>query len=388
MLWAAAHSCESDAAAAAEDVSARIAGALGRRKADLAVAFFAREDAGAAEELRNVIRRRLSPGCLAGVSASGVIASASEIEEGPALSVIAGSLPDVRVTPLVLADSGWVEAAEDPREFLRCAPGVFGADPVLVFADPFSFDIESALRAFNMRAPGVRLAGGMASAGRHAGSNTLFLNDWLSDSGAVAVGLGGALRADMIVSQGCRPLGPPLGVTRAERNVIRELDGKPAVVRIEEVIRDLPPRDQHLARTGLLIGRPAKRGASSRGDYLVRGIIGRDPGTGAIAIADRTRDLDRVRLHARDAVTAREDLELLLVPQMADTRAAAAFAFSCNGRGRNLYPRPDGDITTLQQALGSPVPAAGFFCAGEIGPVGGMNFLHSLTASVVLLRPR
>ena len=105
-------------------------------------------------------------------------------------------------------------------------------------------------------------------------------------------------------------------------------------------------------------------------------------------MADRVTERERVRLHVRDAATAREDLELLLAPQEFDSRAAAALLFTCNGRGRAFFGRPHQDVTTLQSALGGPVPAAGFFCAGEIGPVGEKNFLHGHTASIAVVRPK
>jgi small ligand-binding sensory domain FIST len=88
----------------------------------------------------------------------------------------------------------------------------------------------------------------------------------------------------------------------------------------------------------------------------------------------------------RDAETAREDLELLLSPQPFDSAAGAALLFACNGRGRGLYGVPDGDITPLQEALGGSIPAAGMFCAGEMGPVGEKNFLHGHTASIAIVR--
>jgi small ligand-binding sensory domain FIST len=90
----------------------------------------------------------------------------------------------------------------------------------------------------------------------------------------------------------------------------------------------------------------------------------------------------------RDAAAAREDLELLLSPQAFDSKAHAALLFACNGRGVGLYGGPDGDIAPLQESLGGAVPAAGMFCAGEIGPVGPANYLHGHTASIVVFRGR
>ncbi len=229
----------------------------------------------------------------------------------------------------------------------------------------------------------------MASAGSRPNSNLLILNDWIAHEGGVALALGGALRADVVVSQGCRPIGPPLEVTRAENNVILELDGQPALERAEQILRGLSPAEREHLSHGLYVGRAARAArGSGRGDYLIRNLLGADRDRGALAVADRMAEQEQVRFHVRDAVIAREDLELLLSPQAFDRRAAAALMFSCNGRGRGFFGEPHRDLTTLQQALGGGVPTAGFFAAGEIGPVGDHNHLHGHTASIAIIRPR
>jgi small ligand-binding sensory domain FIST len=219
------------------------------------------------------------------------------------------------------------------------------------------------------------------------GTNALVLNDWVSSDGGIAIALRGALRVDVVLSQGCRPIGPPLEVTRARGNVVMELDGQPALERAEQVLRQLAEREREHLKHGLYVGRPARSGASARGDYLIRNLLGADRERGAIAIGDHIAEHERLRLHVRDAQTAREDLEMLLSPQVVDVAAGAALVFACNSRGRGLHGRSDGDISIVQSALGGAVPAAGMFCAGEIGPVAGNNFLHGHTASIAIVRP-
>ena len=310
------------------------------------------------------------------------------METSPALSVIAASLPGVEVRPFVMVNSTWVAALEDPEEFARCTPGLDDAELVMLFADPFTFDIERCLGAFNRHAPGTRVVGGMASAGVRPGANTIVLNDWVAHEGGVGIALKGALRVDVVVSQGCRPVGPPLKVTRAEGNLVFELDGEPAVDRAEAVLRKLPQAEQALLRNGLYVGRPARSGASGQGDYLIRNLLGADRTRGALAVADVMTEQEHIRLHVRDAGTAAEDLEMLLAPQEFDSRAAAALLFACNGRGRGLFGQADCDIGTLQSALGGSIPVGGMFCAGEIGPVGERNLLHGHTASIAIVRPK
>ncbi len=386
MRWASASSERADSAEAADQVAGSLQRTLGEGPVDLCFAFFSTAHVPAAEAIAGRLKRRLGPGCLIGGSAHGIVSSSHEIETGPALSAIAARLPGVGVHPFVLVNSGWAAAVEDPVEFARHAPHAAGATLVLLLGDPFSLDIERVLAGFNRHAPGVRIVGGMTSAGVSPHSNALLLNDWVAHEGGVAVALDGALRADVVVSQGCRPIGPPLEVTGAEQHLVLELDGQPALERAEQVLRALPGSEQSRLKGGLYVGRPARGDASGRGDYLIRNLLGADRDRGVLAVADRLRVREKIRLHVRDAETAREDLELLLSPQAFDSAAGAALLFACNGRGRGLYGTPDGDIGPLQRALGE-VPAAGMFCAGEIGPVGEKNFLHGHTASIAILRP-
>jgi small ligand-binding sensory domain FIST len=320
-----------------------------------------------------------------GAGAHGVVSREHEIETGPALSVVAARLPGVSIRPFLLTQDLWRDALGDADAFTAAAPGAADAEVVLLLADPFSLDMERVTAAFHRHARGVRIAGGMASASPRPRGNVVLLNDWVSNEGGVAVALHGAIRADVIVSQGCRPVGPLLTVTRAEGNLILELDGQPAVERAEQALRSLGDGEREALQNGLYVGRPARAGAEGRGDWLIRNLLGADRSRGAIAVADMIAERERVRLHVRDRETAREDLEMLLTPQAFDAKAQAALLFACNARGRGLYGRPDGDVSPLQKALGG-VPAGGMFCAGEIGPVGERNFLHGHTASIVILR--
>jgi len=388
MKWAAALSRLEEPGAAAAEVVGAIRTSLGEGPVDLAIAFFSALLTPRVEELAAALRAGLAPGTLAGLSAGAVVGVDHEVEGGAALSVIAGRLPGVQVKPFILVASSWGDAMEDPLEFARHTPGVDGAEIVLLFGDPFSLDAERVLGAFNRHAPGVRVVGGLASAGFRPQANALVLNDWVAHEGGVGIALRGALRADVVVSQGCRPIGPPLEVTRAEHNLMLELDGQPALERAEQVLRALPERERAQLRHGLYVGRPARGGAAGRGDYLIRNLLGADRDRGAVAVGDRVLEKERVRLHVRDAGTAREDLELLLAPQEFDSRASGALVFSCNGRGRAFFGEPDADIQAIQSALGGGVPAAGCFCAGEVGPVGERNFLHGHTVSLAIVRPR
>jgi small ligand-binding sensory domain FIST len=199
--------------------------------------------------------------------------------------------------------------------------------------------------------------------------------------------LQGPVRLRAIVSQGCRPIGRPMIITRCQDNVIHELGGRAPLAQLQELWQTLDEGDRELLQQGLHVGRVINeyQGEFQRGDFLVRNVVGLDRQTGALAITDRVRVGQTVQFHVRDAATADEDLhELLQIDLSAhEKRPGAALVFSCNGRGTRLFPEPHHDARTVRAEAGA-IPLAGFFAAGELGPVGGKNFIHGFTASVVL----
>jgi len=324
---------------------------------------------------------------LLGCSASGIIGGSHEVEDAPAIAAWAASLPDARIRPFRLTF-----AREDDHaviEGLDELPAPDESPIVLMLADPFSFPADVLLEHLNETATGLPIVGGMASGGLEAGRNVLFFNDEILRDGAVGAIITGAPGLSIFVSQGCRPVGDTYGVTRAERNVVYELAGAPAIRRIEELYNAASERDQLLMRRGLHLGRAFTeiKPVLGRGDFLIRNVVGIDQDSGGIAISDMIEVGQTVQFQVRDAESAREDLQLTLGRERAlsDAPVAGALLFSCNGRGTGLFGQPDHDIGALQKAFGA-VPIAGIFAAGEIGPVGGKNFLHGFTAAVLLLR--
>jgi small ligand-binding sensory domain FIST len=227
----------------------------------------------------------------------------------------------------------------------------------------------------------------MASGGGQPGESPLLIGADLRNEGAVGVLLRGPVKARSVVSQGCRPIGKPMIITKARDNIILELGGKTALDQLQQIWQELGPRDRELVQHGLHVGRVISeyRESFKRGDFLIRNVMGLDKASGALAITERVRVGQTVQFHVRDAATADEDLHALL---QLDSRShaanpAAALLFSCNGRGTRLFGQPDHDARAVRAEKGD-VPLAGFFAQGELGPVGGVNFIHGFTASVVL----
>jgi small ligand-binding sensory domain FIST len=259
---------------------------------------------------------------------------------------------------------------------------------LVLLADPFSFPVDALIRRLEEEHPGLPIVGGMASGGSRPGSNTLAIDQRTYDSGAVGVLIGGSVRVRPVVSQGCRPVGRPLVITRAEENLIVELGGTPALDRLREMYGDLDDADRELVRSSLHVGRAASeyRDTFRRGDFLVRNVLGADPDSGVIAVGDLVRAGQTVQFHVRDAASADEDLRELLGNAASDVDPAGALVFTCNGRGTRLFAEPNHDARCVQRCLG-PLPAAGFFAQGEIGPIGTRTFLHGFTASIAIFEP-
>ena len=204
----------------------------------------------------------------------------------------------------------------------------------------------------------------------------------------MGISLSGAIDVKTVVSQGCRPVGHPVVVTKAHENVIEQIGGKPALAALQAIVDSMPNEEQQLLRNGLFIGRAIDeyRESWSRGDFLVRNVLGMEQATGGIGITDMVRVGQTVQFHVRDAATAEEDLRLLLEEQKKQDAPAGGLLFNCNGRGTRMFSQPCHDIAATR-AIFPRTPIAGFFAAGELGPVGKQNFMHGHTASFALFRP-
>lgn len=376
-----------DLLAAAESATAQALAPLGGRRPDLAAVFVSGDDpeAMAAAGLRAAECSRAAT--VVGCTAAGVIGGQRGVENVGAVSVWAAVLPEVTARAFHLRtvrSSGGLAVVGLPE---RAAEQV-----MVLLADPWSFPVDGFVSRSNDVLPGLAIVGGLAAGPAGRGSTRLILDDRVVDEGAVGVLLGGAVSARPAVSQGCRPVGPSMVVTAAAGSTLLELAGVPALSKLREVVAGLEPLEQELVASGLQLGLAMDEYADehARGDFLVRGVVGADPERGALMVGDVVEVGRTVRFQVRDAETADADLRAVL----ADLRAAAgeggvegALLFSCTGRGAGLFDDvthdgPDHDVRAVRRELATS-GVAGFFAGGEIGPVGGRNFLHGFTASVL-----
>ncbi len=357
-------------------------------KPDLAVVFFSAHHAAEAGAIAARLDERLGPRCLLGCSGEGIVGNDQEVERKPALSLWLGSWADA-----VSLDAFHLAAEQTPDGFslLGWPDALMHADPrqsiILLLGDPFTFPIDFFLDRINEEHPGLGIVGGMASGGRGPGDCRVLLGGEAYSEGAVGVLLQGPIATRCIVSQGCRPVGHHMVITRAQENIIEELGGEPPLARLQQLWRELTPRDQLLFQRGLHVGRVINeyQGEFQRGDFLIRNVLGMDRESGSLAITDRVRVGQTVQFHVRDAQSADEDLHALLQRDLKahERKPAAALLFTCNGRGTRFFTQPNHDAAAIRAEAGG-VPLAGFFAQGELGAVGGQNFIHGFTASIVL----
>lgn len=356
---------------------------------DLVMVFFSPHYISSSYHVGETLRRGLQPEVFMACTAEGVIGATEELENQPAITVLAASLPNVTLTPFTINSTQWHHVLDNAGVFRSHLNAPDQTRAFLILCDPFTTPAPVLLQAFNHYYDGIPVIGGMASGGIRQGNNELLLNDQLLHTGIVGVALSGALNVDTIVSQGCRPVGAPFTVTEADQNTIHRMEGLPPVEHIQNLMASLSNEDQVLIENGLFLGRAVPNDSGEklgRGDFLIRSVIGIDHDNGALVVGDQINVGETVQFHLRDARTASDDLELLLLPQTFQDAPVGGILFSCNGRGTRLYDQPNGDISLIQEMLGN-IPLAGFFSAGEIGPISGKNFLHGQAASLILFRP-
>jgi small ligand-binding sensory domain FIST len=366
------------AARAARDAAAGLRGGL----ADIAVVFAGGAHLAALDRTLEAIHDQLAPLHLVGCGAGGVLGDGHEHESGTAIAVWAAALEG--------GEAQSFHATVNPEGesgVLEGLPQVGPGSSLIMLSDPFSFPTDGVLDGIARAAPGVNVLGGVASARGPGGDGILLMGERVETQGAVGLSLEG-IEVLPCVSQGAAPLGREMTITDGHDDVILELAGRPAVQAIETVIGELPLEQRALLARGLLLGVVIDGGKPEyeQGDFLVRAVTGADPGTGAISVPTSIATGQVVRLHARDARSADADLrrELRLHSAALGGEApAGALVFSCNGRGHSLFGVHDHDAGVIARELGSP-PAAGFFAAGEIGPVGGRSFLHTYTATIAV----
>ena len=393
MKWASELSDQPGLDEAISDCVASINRQMDGAAADLTVIFVSAHHEDRYEDIPEMVREQLGTSNILGCSGGGIIGNGQEVEQQPAVSVTAASLPDVTIQGIHIQGDALPDLDAGPNSWEDIMQVARSDDPqFVILADPFSFPVQNLILGLDFAFEQSAKIGGLASGARQQGQNALFLNDQVFRNGAVGIALHGNIVVDTVVAQGCRPIGQPMRITGSQRNLLQELDGKRPLDVLRELFQQLNERDRGLMRTSLFLGVVMDEfiDQPKHGDFLIRNVMGMDEQSGAVAIGELLKEGQLVQFHLRDAETSAEDLVAVLERYAGDNRenpAQGALLFSCLGRGQYLYGKPNHDSEVFRDKLGQ-VPLGGFFCNGEIGPVSGTTFLHGYTSSFGIFRAR
>lgn len=391
MRWASTLSRQPDTADAMVEAASAIEQQLDGHSPDLLLVFASPDHAGRLSQAGAVARRRFPSALLAGCTAGGVIGDAHEAEAGTALSLTAAALPNVAVsgfhvemTSLPPPDAG----AADWHAMVGAPPEMH--PKLLLLAEPFTMDALTLIAGLDRAYPGAPKFGGLASGGQRVGQNRLLLGSDVHRSGAVGIAFSGDVAVDTVIAQGCRAIGKPMLVTRCHGSLLQELDQRPPLRVLSELYPSVDERDRELMRHSLFLGLEmrAEQIEYDPHELLVRNLVSADQETGALVIGAHLRPMTVAQFVVRDARTAEQDLQRMLERHrraVAAAPPAGALLFSCVGRGAGLFGCADHDTALFEEKLG-PAPLGGFFCNGEIGPVGDATFLHGYTSAFALFR--
>jgi small ligand-binding sensory domain FIST len=366
-------------------------GPLAGQVPDLLLLFASDAYAPSFADLLGRAQQRSGTRALAGCSASGVIAGDRELEAVPAVAALAlawgpgTSAHLVRIEP----DDLLAEGDDGPSIdwSARLGQAAAACTGLIVLADPFTTDVLALVGGLERAAPDVPVVGGLASGAPTLRQTHVFWGTRAEPSGAVVIALAGAVGLRPVVSQGAQPIGAPWTITDARGHVLRTIGNRPAYTVLVETLEQLAPAERQRAARNLLVGLAMNeyRDDFGRGDFLIRNLLGADPSSGALAVGAELHVGQTLQFQIRDAQAADDELRhMLAAAAQQPSGPAAALLFACNGRGAGLFGGPDHDARTTRELLG-PVPLAGLFCNGEIGPVGQTTYLHGFTASLALI---
>ncbi len=391
MKWASAISESENVEEAVSECAESIKSIVGNSP-DLVFVFPSFNFSGQFKDISNALSKHFENSVIMGCSGNGVIGAGREVEHTPGFAMCAAELPEVEITPFHISDSDLPDGDDPPNKWENVLGVSRESRPNFVLlADPFSVRGENLLMGMDYAYPDCKIVGGLASGGTQPGSNALYLNNITYDHGIAGVALSGNIEINTIVAQGCKPIGSLSRITKCERNILQELDGRSPFDILGETYNDLNEADQKLFQNSLFLGVVMDPFESSPGigDFLIRNIVGANPDAGQLAVGQMLREGQLVQFHLRDAQTSTENLSNMLDEYQSTPFGpeTGALMFSCLGRGKYLYEEPDHDTDLFREKIGD-LPLTGFFCNGEIGPVSGSTFLHGYTSSFGIFKPQ
>ena len=392
MKWASHLSTQNNIEACVDESVEAILSQMDGKSVDLTIIFVSPQFKDKYEDIPKLIRDRISSKHFLGCSGGGIIGGGKEAEQQAAFSMTCANLPDVEIQEIHTDTMKLPDQDTAPSVWREWLGVDVEKNPSFIFlADPFSFQGEEFLAGVDFAYPNSSKVGGLASGAQAQGGNALYLNDKIHNNGLIGLALSGNIGMDTIVAQGCRPIGEPVKVSKCDGTLLTGMDGQPPLELLQNVYEGLDENDKSLVQTSLFLGiemDPLKDNPQ-QGDFLIRNIMGVEREIGGIHVGTLLREGQLVQFHLRDKAMSAEDLKLMLTRYKANKNfknTSGALLFSCLGRGQYLYGKPNHDADMFRDHIGD-ISLGGFFCNGEIGPVGKTTFLHGYTSSFGLFHP-
>ena len=378
----------STAQAAAEAAHQAMAQA-GIRRADAALVFFTADHAKSPRELLEPLRRVTGTDRIAGASAAGILTGAGEVEGRHGLAVLVLASDQMQARPFLfqpLRERDREVGAQIARSIANRADQ---NSLLTLFPDTYNGQPQRLLHGIELEGGFVPVVGAGAAESGTAQATYQLCGDTLTTNAVAGMVLSGSFHAGVDITQGCQPLTGPMVITKAEKNLILEIDNRPALEVFARLLKGPLAEDIRRALTVLFVGLPADRNENSvgPGKYLVRNIIGLDPAKGILGVAEEVREGQAMIFAFRDGQRAREDLNQMLARQVENLRGkkpAFGLYFNCCARGASLYGIPGIDSAYIRQALGD-FPLIGMFGGYELAPLGRANRLFAYTGVLVLI---
>jgi len=374
---------------AVEEAAGAAMAQAGVAKADTAVVFFTVEHVQNTGPLLDELRQITGTDKIIGSSAAGVLTQQGEIEASQGLAVLVFSSDKINSDPF-----SYKPLRERDREIGgkigRAGAGRGQENSLIVLLpDTYNGQPQNLLQSIQAEGGFIPAVGAGSSENGTAQATYQLCGKEITTNSVAGMHMSGSFTATIDITQGCQPITEPMVITKAERNLIIEIDNRPALEVFARLLKGPLAEDLRRALMVLFVGLPADKDENSvaPGKYAVRNIIGLDPQKGVLGVAEEVSEGEAMIFALRDGQRARDDLNQMLkrqVENLGGKKPVFGLYFNCCARGAGLYGIPGIDSAYITQAVGE-FPLIGMFGGYELAPLGKANHLFAYTGVLTLI---
>ena len=379
------HSHDLSTAEAAEHATRLAMGNAGIAKADIAIVFATINYQTEYEQLYQAVHANSSCEELVGCTGMSVLTSAGEFEEEPTLAVMV--LRGERLSAVSFTAKGTEsEVGKQIQESIQTE--LREGSLLVIFPDIRAVNPAELIKHIGSDGASLPVVGAAVSGDGTGAEMYHWQGTKATEGGVAGLLLSGNFSTEIGVAQGCQPIGKPREVTKADGRVIFELDGEPALENFKGALQLLTQDDIRRSGGTVFVGIAMDHTNENptRGDFLIRNLVGINEQHAAIAISEEVKEGQLIQFHLRNPLAATEEIQVIIAQLAEKTREqppAFGLYFNCLGRGKGLYGAANHDISVIQEKFPG-LPVIGFFGNSEFAPIGGRNFAHAYTGVFVL----